>query len=362
MLAEALLDSFKKDTDEQVFKNLELATIGTIADMTPLVEDSRIIVSNGLHNLENTGRIGLRAIYEEANLTKKIGTYEVGFIIAPRLNAAGRMETALDSLRLLLTRNKERARLLAAKISETNRRRQEALKIALEHARKFLRSTPVPKIIIAHHKSYPSGVIGLVAGKLVEEFSRPAIVISEGNISKGSARSMNDFDISDAIASAKKYLESHGGHAKAAGFSLKSNNISKFKDKILDFAESNLKDKDFIPVIKVDAILEDHFLNNQILELTGKFKPFGVGNPEPLFLTKNLGVVDTRLVGNEGKHLRLVLSGKNKLIFEAIGFGLGKKNLKKGQKIDIVHAVNENNWNGGKKLELKIKDFKTAKC
>src|SRR4030042_6888371 len=179
MLAKALLESFSRKDDEQLYKNLELGAIGTIADMAPLTGDNRILSANGFHNLAKSSRIGLRALYDEASLTKKIGPYEVGFIIAPRLNAAGRMEHALDSLRLLLTRNKKRAREIAAKLSVINRKRQNETAAALSHARETVNGDGISKMIIVHHTSYPQGVIGLVAGRLADEFYRPTIVISE---------------------------------------------------------------------------------------------------------------------------------------------------------------------------------------
>jgi single-stranded-DNA-specific exonuclease len=284
MLAKALLEAFAKGSEEQLFKNLELATIGTIADIVPLIGDNRIIAANGLHKLSASSRIGLRALYEEAALAKKVGSYEVGFIIAPRLNAMGRMEHALDSLRLLLTRNKARARELAVKLSETNRRRQEALDSALKHARQVvLAESQLPKVIIVHHASYPSGVIGLVAGKLAEEFYRPAIVIAEKEKSKGSARSVNGFDIAAAVASAEGYLENHGGHPMAAGFSIDQTKILTFKEKILDYAEKTLKKTDLAPTLNIDTSLESTLLNPATLGLIRDFEPFGVGNPEPTF-------------------------------------------------------------------------------
>jgi len=361
MVAKALLESFSKRKDEQLFKNLELASLGTIADIVPLTGDNRIITANGLHNLASSSRIGLRALYEAAALNKKIGTYEVGFIIAPRLNAAGRMEHALDSLRLLLTRKKERARQLAAKLSQTNEKRQEALKTALEHARGSLPSEPA-KMIIVHHESYPQGVIGLVAGKLVDEFYRPSLAISETKpISKGSARSVSGFNIVEAIGSAKELLVDHGGHPMAAGFSIEHKNLPYFKNKMLEYAAKNLKDEDLVPSLKIDCNLNSGLLNPKTLELVREFEPFGVGNPEPTFVTENLEVADARTVGNEGKHLRLVLRTPNHFVYDAIGFGLGGKNVAVGDRLDAAYTLSEDTWRGDGRLELKIKDLRSSK-
>jgi single-stranded-DNA-specific exonuclease len=361
MLAKALLESFSKKDDEQLYKNLELATIGTVADMAPLIGDNRIISSNGFHNLAKSSRIGLRALYDEASLTKKIGPYEVGFIISPRLNAAGRMEHALDALRLLLTRNKKRASELATKLSETNRQRQEATAAALSHARETVNGNGVSKMIVVHHSSYPQGVIGLVAGKLADEFYRPSIVISEASpLSRGSARSISGFNITEAISSLKKHLTTHGGHPMAAGFALEPGNIPHFRDKILNYAEKNLKKEDLVPTLKIDTSLNKDGLNYKTLEVLSEFEPFGIGNPEPVFLTKNLEVADLRRLGREGKHLRMVLRSPDSYIYNAIGFGMGDNNVKVGDLLDTVYNLKEDDWRGNKRVELKLKDFRTA--
>ena len=360
MLAKALLESFASGEGEQFFKNLELATIGTIADIIPLIGDNRIIAANGLHKLTRSSRIGLRALYDEAAISKGIGPYEIGFIIAPRLNAMGRMEHALDSLRLLLTRNRERARELAVKLSQTNQRRQEVLEVALRHARQAVQSEAIPKIVVIHDKSYPAGVIGLIAARLVEEFYRPAIVISEGKVSRGSGRSISGFDIAAAIEAGADYLESHGGHPMAAGFSIAPAKIPLFKEKILAFAEETLKDADLTPILKIDASLSCVSLNPTTLGLVREFEPFGMGNPEPTFLTKSLQVVRARSVGKEGKHVRFVFRSPNNFIYDAIGFGLGDRQVREGDMLDVVYNLRQDTWHGDGRLELKIKDFKPS--
>jgi len=359
MLAKALLEAFHKKDDEQLYANLGLAGIGTIADMVPLTGDNRIITANGLHNLSSTDRIGLQSLYNEAAITKSVGTYEVGFIIAPRLNAAGRLEHAMDSLRLLLTKKKQRAREIATKLSETNKKRQEATISALSHARELISGNGASKILIAHHPTYQQGVVGLVAGRLVDENYKPAVVISEMSpISKGSARSVSGFNITDAIKSASKYLESAGGHPMAAGFSIEPAKIPKFKEKLSDYAEKNLDKEDLTPTLRIDTQLGNGSINYKTLEILRQFEPFGIGNPEPVFLTKNLQVKDVRRLGREGKHLRMVLRSPENFIYDAIGFGMGGANVKIGDRIDTVYNIRENNWQGNKKLELKLKDFR----
>lgn len=359
MLAKALLESFNRGSDEQYFKNLGLAAIGTIADMVPLLEDNRIIATNGLHSLNYSDRIGLKALCVEAGLNKKISTYEVGFIISPRLNAAGRMEHALDSLRLLLTKKKERAFQIAHQLSLTNKARQEAVRKSLEYSKRFLNNNTGAKILISHHTDYLPGIIGLVAGRLVDEFYRPAIVISENTpLSKGSARSIKGFNITEALGHQKKNLHNYGGHPMAAGFSIEKEKIPIFKEKILNYAEKTLNKEDLRPILDIDADLKVDDLNPELLLLMKEFEPFGVANSEPTFVTKGFEVMSVKTVGDGGKHIRLVLRGQNYKVFHCVGFGLGEKTIDKGDFVDVVYNIKEDDWNGSKRLELKLKDFK----
>ncbi|MEX0621905.1 MAG: single-stranded-DNA-specific exonuclease RecJ [Candidatus Woykebacteria bacterium] len=361
MLAKALLESFSKDTDEQLYKNLELAAIGTLADMVLLTGDNRIIAANGLARLGKSDRVGLRALYNEAAINKKIETYEVGFIISPRLNAAGRMENALDSLRLLLTRDKSRAARLAAKLSQTNRERQEATTGALTHARETVNGNGAGKIIIVHHESYNQGVVGLVAGRLADEFYRPAIAISETRtLSKGSGRSVGVFNITEAIKAAEKYLDSAGGHPMAAGFSIQTDKIPRFKEALYKYAEKNLTADALTPNLKIDTMLRSELINQDTWDMIREFEPFGIGNPEAVFQTNGLEVVGVRRLGKDGKHLRLVLKSADNNIFNAIGFGLGERSVKDKERIDIVYNLRENTWQGNKKIEMRIKDFRPS--
>ena len=332
-LAEALLESNNKGSDEQFYKNLELATIGTVADMVPLTAENRIIVKNGLPLLSKSDRIGLKSIYEEASLKRDIGTGQIGFVIAPRLNAMGRMGHALDSLRLLLTRKKSRARELASKLSSINKRRQEATETAINHAKaKVKKEYNGAKILIVDHKSYQQGIVGLVAGKLVEQYYRPAAAISVSKeLSRGSARSISSYHITNALGHGKKYLENYGGHPMAAGFSIKSENIEKFREKMMNHAEKELSENDLVPTLKIDTKIDSNKISKETIDVVKEFEPFGIGNPEPTFLTEGFEVLDSRTVGFEGKHLKLVLRSQDKSIIDAIWFSYQKEKPAKGR-------------------------------
>lgn len=359
-LAENLLSEFNKNNDEQYFRNLELATLGTVADMVPLLEDNRIIVKNGLELLTKTNRVGLKALYNEAEIGKSIGTYEIGFIISPRLNCMGRMESALDSLRLLLTRDEKRAQLLASTLCLTNKDRQDITLQCFENAKErvekeFLGS----KFLVVDSQNYPEGIVGLVASRIVESFHRPTAIIGKGEKhSKGSARSINGFNITDAIRTQAHLLLSHGGHPMAAGFSIEEENIPVFRENLQKLAEETISTEDLTPVLKIDLEIEAEQINSDLLDLLSSFEPFGIKNPEPVFLTQKLKVIEAKTIGRDEKHLRLVLVDSKGNRLEGIGFNLAYKKPKIGDLIDIAYNLRENYWNSRKRIEARLKDLR----
>lgn len=361
-LAEGLLIAFNKNTDEQYFKNLELAALGTIADMVPLLSDNRIIVKNGLKILSNTQRIGLKALYHEAEIGKKIGTYEVGFIISPRLNCMGRMESALDSLRLLLTRDETRANNLALILSKTNKERQEITISSYEDAKNMVEKKYLgSKFLVIDSQRFPEGIVGLVASRIAEFFYRPTAVIGQGKkYYKGSARSINGFNITEAIRTQSDLLISHGGHPMAAGFSIEKQNIEAFRNNLEKLAVEQINDIDLSPILKIDTSLKIDDLNNDLVELLNSFEPFGVKNPDPNFLTENLKVVTVKSIGAGQKHIRLTLVDEKSNRIEGIGFNLSHKKPQLGDQIDIVYNLKENYWNSRRQIEARIKDLRQS--
>lgn len=359
-LATRLLEEFGKGETEQFFKNLELATLGTVADMVPLVGENRVIVKNGLLILGNSNRIGLKSLYQEAGIGKNIGTYEIGFMISPRLNAMGRMESAFDSLRLLLTRDQERGDKLAAKLAQTNKLRQDSTAMALEHAKAEVEKNYLgSKLFVVSSSDYEEGVVGLVAGRIAENYHRPTAVISENKkVSKGSARSITGFNITEAIGKNSNLLIAHGGHPMAAGFSIEEAKIPKFRESMVKVAEESLTEKDLIAELKIDTEIGLEEVNQSLVDLLKEFEPFGIGNPEPTFLTKDLEVVEIRTVGKENNHLKLVLKDKAGKRLEAVGFNLIDKKPNQGDMVDIVYNVRENFWNSRKRIEGRLKDLK----
>lgn len=351
-----------KDKAEYFLKwNLDLPAISTICDMVPLLDQNRIIAKFGLIVLSKTKNLGLRKLYQSAGIMpENIGTYTVSFQIGPRLNAPGRMDDANQSFYLLKSQDEREAEDLALYLNRINRKRQAELERVLKEARKEVEEKKLhhKKVILVSGKNWPAGIVGLVAGKLMEQYARPTVVLEVGEkISRGSARSIDGFHIVEAFEEAKEYLLRHGGHAKAGGLSLENKHLQNLYDRLLELAETKLKDEDLTPKIKVDAEIEKKDLNYGFWQNLKKFEPHGLGNPRPTFLMKNLIIDEVKTVGSENKHLKLRLSG-----LSAIGFDFGPfgSELRIGDNLDVVFNLDENNYNGVKNLQLRILDLKKS--
>jgi len=347
---------------KKTLENLDLVALATVADLVPLTDANRTLVIFGMDALHKTGRVGLFALFEEAQIDQtKIGVYEIGHIIAPRLNAMGRIANAMDSLRLLCTKDTNRARHLAEKLGRTNRERQLLTVTLAEHAIEKVKNQNLrfKNLLFLHDELYEEGVIGLVAGKLVEEFYRPAIVVSKRNgLSKASARSISGFNIIEFIRSNSHLLVNAGGHPMAAGFTVETEKLPLLQEALELLSEQKLHKELLIRNLKIDCELPFSVITQGLYDSLRQLSPFGMANPEPVFMSKNVKVIDMRVVGSDGKHLKLRVSqGEN--IFDAICFGMGELNdkVKIGNQIDIAYSIDENVWNGNKKLQLKIKDI-----
>ena len=347
----------------KVQNSLGLAGIGTVADQMPLIGANRSLVKYGIEELRETQRDGFLSMFQEAGIEKeKIGTYEINYLIAPRINAMGRLQHSIESLQLVCTKNRVRAHKLAVHLGKVNRERQKIVDETVLHAKNILAKAKDEKILILADKSYHEGVVGLAASRLVEEFYRPAIVISQGKeFSKASARSVRGFDIIGVIRKLSDILEEYGGHPMAAGFSLKTSKINDFKRKMTALSKPLLSEEILSPKLFVDLSLSFKDVTRSLATALKKFEPNGIGNPQPTFVSEKVKVVESRLVGRDGKHLKLALN-KNGVTLEAIAFGqaefLGQ--ISRDVLVDIVYMVEENVWGGYTSLQLKIKDIKLS--
>ena len=356
-LANKLLDSKNNNF------GLDLVAIASITDMIPLVGVNRSLVKYGIEVLRETKRLGLLSLFDFASLNRAtIGVYEIGFVIGPRLNASGRVEDPMESLRLLCTLDENRAISLAQRIDQKNKERRSLTTKTVLHAKDiWLAEKKKGNLIFIVHESYHEGIIGLVAGKLTEEFYRPTIIISQGEkFSRASARSIDEFNIIEAIQSCDYLLTSSGGHPKAAGFTIKTDKIQTFKNKLSKITEEALGKIDLSPTIKIDAGLDLEMLNFDLHRMMQKLYPFGRGNSEPVFTTSQVKISDAQLMGTDNQHLKINVEDGSGQLLEAVGFNMGEfySKLSREKPIDIAYNLLINTWNGHKKLQLRLKDIK----
>jgi len=351
------------ETKEEIHKKLELAMLATIADLVPLVSSNRAIVKEGLQIIKDTKRIGLQELLLAADIDKKdVSVYTVSHILSPRLNASGRIDKAINALRLLCTHNREKAKYYSSMLGIVNRDRQDLTLDAVTHAKTLsLKTSYSSKITIVADKSYNPGVIGIVASQMVESYYRPSFAISIGEeISKGSARSITGVNIIELLRSVSPHLIEVGGHPMAAGFSVKTVHMEEFFKALAKKAESIVTDEILERFITIDALLPFSLIDKKLFLEIEKLSPFGMGNPEPVFGTENVGILDVRRIGKEGKHLKMKLS-KEGTVFDAVGFGLSKKHdISIGDMVGIAYTIDENEWQGKKTMQLKVKDIRSS--
>jgi len=351
---------------------LDLVAVGTVADCVSLLGENRILVIEGLKILNQQNRVGLKELMEVAqiyNLNKKINALNIGWQIAPRLNSAGRLDHANTAYELLITKDKKEAQALAVKLNEKNKERQKITDEIVERFKIFIdKNLLEDKILVIYSGDLPKikkecnwcpeGVVGLVAGRLCDFYSRPALVITKSNDEiKGSGRSIDEFDIIKAIERLKKYFSRFGGHAKACGFSFKNgeNEIAKFTKEIKALADQQLKNIELRPKIMIEKELTIEEIDDNLVSTLEKFEPFGEDNPRPKFISRNLEIRDKIIMGIDGQHVKFRLSN-----FWAVAFSQADKwqELRIGDRVDVVYYLERNEFNGRSEVQMKIVDIK----
>lgn len=341
---------------------LGLAAMGTIADLQPLLGFNRSIVYHGLKNLNENPPIGVKKLLIFAGIENiEIDTYHVGWQIGPRINATGRIDNAIDSLRLLCTDSISQANKLAEAINEINKTRQVQTLDGQTLAIEELDEDNIPPIIITASENYHDGIIGLVAGRLMQTYNRPAIAIAidaKNKVGKGSARSIKQVNLIETLRNHKDLFQKLGGHTMAAGFSIDLDNIETLKQHLY----KDLENQTFQKEINIDLNLPAELITEDTVNAINRLKPFGVGNNSPIFTSSDMSIYNYTTFGKENNHLKLFLTKDNKNI-TAVGFGLGKlfNDLEANQKIELAYQIVVNEWNDQKSVELRIKDIKTKK-
>ncbi len=354
---------FHKDSREKWLAGLmDLVVLATVTDLVTLVGENRYLVKKGLRELNNSSRVGIQEMGKLAGLKPgELDTEDISWVLGPRLNAAGRMDNASTSYQLLTTQSPEEARLLALELERRNAERQKLTKEVLSRAREKLAAKLHLPVLIDGDESYSIGVIGLVAGKLVDEFYKPAIIISLGpELCQGSCRSIAEFDVTAALGECHNLLTTFGGHPLAAGFTVTRQNLAQLEERITRLATDQLGHLDLRPEIVIDAELPLSTFSGETFNLMQKLSPFGRGNPQPTFLTRQVEVIECRNFGNQGAWLRLKLKQGN-IIWQAVDFESQSKREEIPSHIDIVYNLEKSRWNGEDVLSLNLRDFASAK-
>jgi single-stranded-DNA-specific exonuclease len=355
-LLEALFSGLGKA--EKLEEVIDLVALGTVADMVPLLGENRYLVKQGLRVLNNSPRLGVQEIINQTGLdASSINSTSISWTIAPRLNAAGRIGDAMNSYRLLMTDSVEEARQLAGWLEQKNLERQKLTNLALERAREQVIAQVNQPLLIASDPGYSAGIIGLVAGRLVEEHYKPVIVIRTGDrYCGGSSRSIPEFNMIEALNKCSHLLTRFGGHSRAAGLSLYTGNLSQLKQALLEIAAEELEGVDLRPKIDIDAETTLPDLGGNTYPTIQEMAPFGQGNPVPTFLSRQVEVVSSSTMGSDNSHLRMRVK-QGAMLFDAVGFGLGNCINEVSNHIDIVYNLELDHWNGQSKLRLNVLDF-----
>lgn len=344
---------------------LDLASIGTIADLVPLVDENRLLASMGLRRLNQTRNVGLQALIRVCGLADtEIGAGHVGFAIGPRINAVGRLETAQVAVQLLTTDDADEAQQHAQLLDELNRERQDLVQAMTEEAIAMVLAEYPPEdngVLVVAKEGWNVGVVGIVASRLVERFYRPTIVLGidpEKGMAKGSARSIEGFDMYEALTACKELLPHFGGHTMAAGMTLPVENLDELRRRLNQLAQERLTEDDFIPLTKVDLALELAQIDTALVEQLEALAPFGMGNPTPLVMITDAQAQGMRKIGRDNTHLKCMLKQENHTL-DAIGFSWADAmdQVTAHAKLHLVGELSINEWNGMRKPQMLIRDL-----
>ena len=341
---------------------LDLVAIGTVADMVPLIHENRSLVKKGLQQLQQSTKPGIQALADVSGLKlSNMKASHIRFALGPRLNAAGRLETAKLSFDLLMSENYEDACNFARALDEQNKFRQELTKVTQENVIRKIDSENIPHLIAASDPAFNMGIVGLVASRLTEKYYRPAIVGASGEeFTRASCRSIPEFHITHALDQCADLLERHGGHAMAAGLTVKNKNWETLISRLFEIAQNELNGKDLCPSKTADLEISLDYLQGFVLDQIAEMEPFGYSNPEAVFIVKNLQVKSARSVGTDQNHLRLSLISDNNLSIDGIAFRQSSWAEDMPAKIDVLCYFEKNVWHDRENYQLNILDIRPS--
>jgi len=342
---------------------LDLVALATVADVVPLHDENRNFVREGLAQLSRGARCGVRALKQVAGVTRDCTAETIAFKLAPRINAAGRLDDAMLGVRLLTTDNPAEAQQLADRLEQLNRERQRIEVDIMAEALASLKDQELPPALVLASRHWHLGVVGIVAARLVDRFQRPAIVmaVNEQGIAKGSARTAGGFDLYEGLASCREMLEAFGGHPSAAGVTIRESRIDEFRARFSDVVAGWTHGGAKVPTLNVDAEVRLDEVNLQLIQEICSLHPFGAGNPEPTFAVTRLEVMDSRTVGE--KHLKMTVRQGASLPFDSIGFGMTsllERGIPSRAPVDLAFTPELNHWNGRDRIQLRIRDVRPS--
>ncbi|MFH1699067.1 MAG: single-stranded-DNA-specific exonuclease RecJ [Candidatus Zixiibacteriota bacterium] len=362
-VAQALYQRLGQDSSE-IEEHLDLVALGTSADIVPLLGENRTLTRHGFNQIVRTTKPGLKSLtFVSGLMGKEIGTGQVIFVLAPRINAIGRLGDAKQAVKLLTTRDEQVASKIARTLDSENKRRKNIDETTLKEALTMMDEIcdlEHEKAIILSSEGWHQGVIGIVASRLVEKYHLPTILIAiDKGEGKGSARSIPGFHLTEALKECEDYLIRYGGHKYAAGLTIRPEKVEAFRKKMIEVSKRRLTEDDLIPKLYIDSEVELDQINDRFLDTLERFSPFGPMNMRPIFLTRNLAVVgQPYLVGKN--HLKMKVT-KGEKTFDVIGFGFGDLvrplSMRAGT-IDMAYVVEYNHWNGMTRIQLRVKDIK----
>lgn len=358
------INIYLNNEDEKYRKFVDLTALGSAADIVPLIDENRMFVKKGLERINSGERIGMYSLVKSSGLTgKNIGTGQVVFRLAPRINAVGRMGNAERAVRLMTADSSQQADNIAEILESENRKRKEIDDETFREALEMLESvydSSKDKAVVLSREGWHSGVIGIVASRIAEKIYRPTVMIAiENGLGKGSARSIGKFNIYSALKQCSTDFISFGGHKYAAGLTIEIDKIAKFRENFMKISSDLISEDELIKRLVIDAEIKLSEITDEFFSSLKLFKPYGPKNMRPVFLSRNLQVVGSpRIVGRD--HLKFRVQQGNK-VFDAIGFNLGSLfyRLTPGESnLDMVYVIEENYWNGNVRLQLRVKDLK----
>lgn len=355
-LLQALYKNDKRK--ERLTTLLDLVALGSVADMVPLIDENRYLVREGLKILNHTKRIGLKELIKISRLELgKLDAKSISWFLGPRINAASRLGDATISYNLLATNSLKEAVAVAAELEETNNARQNLTRNTLAQVKEKLADKMELPLLMEGDEGYSIGVIGLVAGKLVDEFHKPTIIVSIGpEVCHGSARSIPEFNLTTALEQCQDLLTTFGGHPLAAGFTVTRQNLAQLENSLMKIALDKLSQLDLRPVLNIDAEISLSTLTSDTINFIQQLEPFGMGNPHPVFLTKNTKVKESYNFGNSNNYLKFVVQQGN-ISWQAVAFHSHKRQAEIPDYIDIVYNLEKRRWKGKDILQLNLIDF-----